>query len=111
MKHSATAKQVGRPRTSSPEKKRLDAKNRQAKARRKQKIISVISKRLAIEVTRRERDVWLEFLAWAHDCGDNLLVSVEWDLGGGTRKFSELSAQLIEEELCDKGEVVRLSFI
>ncbi len=111
MTQSEPPKKVGRPRTATPEKKLLDARARQAKARRKQKTIKVISKRLATEVNPRNRAVWLEFLAWAHDAGEDLLVGVEWEEGGGTLHFSDVASQLIGDTVDRRGMIVEISFI
>lgn len=104
-------KRVGRPKTATPEKKLLDARARQAKARRKQKTIKVISKQLATAVKPRNRAVWLEFLAWAHDVGEDLLVGVEWEAGGGTLHFSDVASQLIGDTVDRRGSIVEISFI
>jgi len=111
MTEATPPKHVGRPRTSSPEKKREDARLRQQRARRKQRIIKLVSQRL-LTARYAERQAWLEFLAWAHDCGEDLLVGVEWDGGGSTRRFSVIAEQLLgEREEKDWGEVVSIALI
>lgn len=105
-----TTKGPGRPATSTPEKKREQAKARKQKFDRKQKLIRLISARL-LDVKAVDRQIWLEFLAWAMECGDDLLVGVEWEHGGSTRKFSDIAAEeLGEKPGAGKGKLQSLSF-
>jgi|GEM_PF-3134064 len=85
-----TPKKRGRPITANAEKKREDARLRQQRARRKQKLVKLFSFRL-VGAKSADRPVWLAFLAWAHDCGDDLLVGVEFEGGGRTMRFSEIA--------------------
>ncbi len=106
-----STKKVGRPRSSSPDKKRSDSRARQIKARRKQRKIKAIGEFLVTQVEPKSRQVWLEFLAWALDYGENLLVNVEWEGGGGTRHFSDLADQLIGDTEDRRGIIKSISFI
>jgi len=54
----------------------------------------------------------LAFLAWAHDCGDDLLVGVEFEGGGRTMRFCEIADLLLGLQRNPiKDERVRLEFI
>lgn len=98
----------GRPKTSTAEKRQDDTRARQAKFRRKQRLIAAISKRL-LASNRLDREAWLEFLAYAVGAGENLYVGVEWERGGTTRYFSDLVDELIGDAINPEGAIVGIS--
>lgn len=95
-------KRVGRPKTASREKKREDGKARQAKFRRRQRLVKIIANRL-LSAREQQRQGWLEFLAYAMDCGEDLYVAVEWENGGTSKRFSEIAEELLGEKPSPEG--------
>lgn len=106
------AKPIGRPKTATLEKKASDNRARQAKFRRKQRLVKLIAEKL-IKLKDNERGVWLEFLAYAMACGNNHYVSVEWERGGSTAYFSEIAQELLGEtpSKFSYGSILSIKFI